>query len=534
MDETIFDKNKLNLVSQVKERVSRPVNVSVTQAMIESFGIREVDVSTDYGFETIELLAEFVHSKIHNEIRHSQSLKAVNNNKIWYSNDYFFVESKVFFKHFFVGTYHLLPIFLQIVSIVLFGFSLWTDREFNILQSTSVVLGVITAFVFTGGTVTVISKQISFFWNHKNEEMVLKGSIYLLKKGFRFLLLMDLLFLLIAVSFGLFALEMMILSSFYSLFIGSILLIAAPLYVIKKRNTITLSILIGTVVTVLFKNIFELHVYLCHLLGIFIAVVILIIGLLRYFKQKNILSKELFTTHEVSPSFMFYNNFIYFFYGTFFYFFIFLDRILAWSVLKNERFSYFIFFEKDYEIGMDLAILSYLLAAGFMEYCISRFTSLLDELQNKIGGVNFKEYNFVFKKVYQKNIRLLIMTFLFSFVVQMLMIFSSYGYRFQFDEQLNSMNIQICLIGSLGYFFLSWGVLNILYFFTLGYPKKAFESLLIGLGSNFLVGLLMSRLFSYHLSVVGLFVGSLIFMIYSTNQILKYFKSMDYYYYAAY
>lgn len=529
-----LEKNLLTLTKQVKERVNKPVNVSVTQAIIESFGIRQVDVLDDFGIDTIEMLAKQVHESIINQNKKEKKHSFSKKNEMVFSSDYFVVKLKVFVTQYFVGTFHLLPIFIQILSIILFGYSLWTAKEFNILQSTSVVVGVITSFVFTGGIVSVISKQISFYWNHKNDEMVFNTTVYFIKRGLQFLFIINILILIFSFLLGFFSFEMMLLSTVYSLSIGTILLFIAPLHVVKRRWAITCAIVSGSTISLFLRFFTALHVYVTHFIGMFVVILFLVITLIIYFKGKNQSFSGFLNSKNVSSSFMVYNNYVYFFYGSFFYLYIFLDRILAWSVLKNERFSYFIFFEKDYEIGMDLAILSYIFSAGVLEYSIGKFTLQLDNLQNKVTLENYKEYNQLFIKDYWKNIVLLIATGIGSFLIQFIMVYSSYGYTFQFDEQLNSLNIEICIIGSIGYFFLSWAVLNVLYFFTLGQPKIALNSLLISFFCNLLIGLLLSRLFFYHYSVYGFMIGSLVFMLITTKKVLRFFNSMDYHYYAAY
>ena len=49
------------LVVAVKERNGKPVNVYVVAATIESFGIRDVDVKEDYGFDDIFQLSKYIY-----------------------------------------------------------------------------------------------------------------------------------------------------------------------------------------------------------------------------------------------------------------------------------------------------------------------------------------------------------------------------------------------------------------------------------------------------------------------------------------
>ena len=52
------------LITNVRERNGKPVNVYVVYATIESFGVREVDVKEDYGFNSIEHLSRYIFNKL--------------------------------------------------------------------------------------------------------------------------------------------------------------------------------------------------------------------------------------------------------------------------------------------------------------------------------------------------------------------------------------------------------------------------------------------------------------------------------------
>lgn len=52
------------LIVAVKERNGKPINVNVVAASIESFGIRDVDVKDDYGFDDIFDLSRYIYIKV--------------------------------------------------------------------------------------------------------------------------------------------------------------------------------------------------------------------------------------------------------------------------------------------------------------------------------------------------------------------------------------------------------------------------------------------------------------------------------------
>lgn len=516
------------LAFQVQEKIGKPLGINVVQAIIESFGIREIDVKEDYDVISMQELAKIVYEKL---LIRTQNHITVSDNGLNYKIT--FQDFKVFLKSFFIGIFYVFPIFFQVLCVVLFGYSLWVNSKFNILQSTSVVLGVITSLIVTGGIITVISKQISFFWNYKNFKMLFQYSVYLVYYGIKVLVIFNMLLILASVLLGFFSFEMAVISTAYSILIGAVLLLIAPLYVYKQRNHISLSIIAGSILSLVLKFYTVIPVYFTHWIGIFSVMVLLSLFLINYFKKHNVLNWD-FSFNEIKKEFLIYHNYTYFFYGSLFFLFVFLDRIIAWSAQEKHRFSYFIFFEKDYEIGMDIALLTYLLVAGVFEYSVTDFAKQMDLLQSKIRLNQIENYGKIFFKRYYRNVFLLFFTSILAFLIQIFLLFSKYGYNAYFEEKLNLINIRVCIIGSLGYFFFSWAILNVLYFFTLGQPLKSLKGLLIALLVNLVLGLFFSRFFSYDLSVVGFLLGSIVFMIYSTIQLKIFFKKLDYYYYAAF
>lgn len=129
---------------------------------------------------------------------------------------------------------------------------------------------------------------------------------------------------------------------------------------------------------------------------------------------------------------------------------------------------------------------------------------------------------------------MLIATGLAIFVLVYFMMFASWGYSGQFHERLSGVSVTVCYIGGLGYLFLGWGMLNSLYLFTLGQPDSPLRAIVLCCILNFGVGFMLSRFVSYEYSVVGLLVAGMVFMAMTLRAVSKFYKNLDYYYYAAY
>ena len=121
-----------------------------------------------------------------------------------------------------------------------------------------------------------------------------------------------------------------------------------------------------------------------------------------------------------------------------------------------------------------------------------------------------------------------------SAVLLYLVITQPWGYKAGFDQQLSSLSLWVCAIGGLGYFFLTLGMLNVLYLYTLNQHKQPVLLIAAATLLNLLIGVLLSRWISYEYAVIGMFVGSLLFAIFTTVVTRRFFNKLDYYYYAAY
>ncbi|QYS91502.1 hypothetical protein JJC04_01415 [Flavobacterium covae] len=109
MEEGVKSDKVEQLVFLVQKRVGKPMSVNVTQAIIESFGIREIDVQNDYGFPSIANLSKVVYSKILE--RYSDKVQVEKNDIL--SIKLTKEDIKDFFKDYLIGIFYVFPIFFK-------------------------------------------------------------------------------------------------------------------------------------------------------------------------------------------------------------------------------------------------------------------------------------------------------------------------------------------------------------------------------------------------------------------------------------
>jgi len=73
-----------------------------------------------------------------------------------------------------------------------------------------------------------------------------------------------------------------------------------------------------------------------------------------------------------------------------------------------------------------------------------------------------------------------------------------------------------------------------LYLFTLGQAMKPLKAIIYACLLNIFLGFVLSRFLAYEYSVIGMLCGAALFVALTLRANIKFFKNLDYYYYAAY
>jgi hypothetical protein len=308
-----------NLINSIKEKIGKPVSNRVVAATIESLGIRDKDTMNDFGMVSIRALADFIFKKIISapdyftiQNKKERELGNATETKIFQASDYLMIKAKIFAKYYPMGILHLLPIFVQIIAIILFGYSLWTYVGFNHMQSTAVVLGVIVGLISTGGFVQVIGRQASFYWNYEDYTMTRKTIDYLVLMGAKSIFFVLTVIFFTNFFFHVYPMKLLFVLFTYAFMVGMLLLVIAPLHTVKQRWFISIAIFLATTIAILLERFTTISIYLTHWIGIAIAILSSKIYLYCFFKNK-IDKRQVDCNMEVKTPVMLYQNYHYFF-----------------------------------------------------------------------------------------------------------------------------------------------------------------------------------------------------------------------------
>jgi O-antigen/teichoic acid export membrane protein len=110
---------------------------------------------------------------------------------------------------------------------------------------------------------------------------------------------------------------------------------------------------------------------------------------------------------------------------------------------------------------------------------------------------------------------------------------SLFIFYFHKNSIFNIKATEVAVIGLVGYFIFTVGLINSMILFSLARPLLVLKSMSLGLVLNLVIGYILSHSLSLHYAVWGFVIGASIFAFYSTKQVLSMLSQPDYAYYSS-
>lgn len=523
-----------SLADKVYELIRNPLSTWAVAATIESLGIRDVDAQTDYGFDSVFDLADAIYASVKKRAREESGDSEREKVKLGSGSESIFM----FLRHYSKGMLFSIPMLSQIAAILIFEYALWAWFEFNVAQATMVAMGTIAAFIVTGGFIQVFGRLISKYIGEENYYLTWKAVKSILTLAIPSVLGVGLLFLLINLLLPFYPQLMILIAFVYYLFISGMLLSSAILFASEQRAIIIIAVLLGTGMVIIGMEVLDLGIYLSQWIGILSVTAILWIYIYFYFQFKiREFRQQLFKQSLPGAEVSYFNSYRYFIYGFCYFSFLFVDRVMAWSAGVPPP-PYLIWFNTPYELGMDWALITLVLTVAVLEFSIQLFSKRLIPAQKKAPISRLKFFNRYFNRFYFLQVVLFLIVSVVSILVTYYGVLSLRVFENEIPEIkdffANPITFKVFWMGSIGYVFLIFGLMNSLFFFTMNRPEFVVYSIIPALVMNFVVGYLSSRLIGFEYATIGLISGSVVFALISGITAFRFFKHLDYFYYSAY
>lgn len=530
------------LADRVYGEIGMPLSQYAVAAKLESMGFQDRYVELETPYNSVFELAVDVYQVLIKRLQHqvlNGDLSSYQSVTDRLSAGGILVGIWSFIRDYSLGLLFMAPLVSQILAIIFTSYALWAWLYFNIFQASVIAFGTILAFIATGGLTLSASREISRYVASNNYNLGYKiVKRYLLMGTVALLLLAALIYAINLITLF-FPQQGMLISLVYMVVIGFWILSSVITYALKIYHWILLSVLAGTVFVITGMEYLHIGIYLSHWIGIGISSLIMSgYGIIFFYSQSGEKEEQIFQEQKLPPfEVLYYTNYQYFLYGTAYFAFLFLDRILAWSA-NNTNQPYIIWFDTAYELGMDWALIGFMLVTASLEYSIRKFSKIILPLQKQANPLFPESFNKYFQRFYWRQVILLIVIGCIAIVANYYLVSSLQYYEAQYqvvnDFFVSDIVFKVFWLASVGYLATSFGLLNSLFFFTLGKPGPVLQGIGGAIMANIIVGYLCSRLISYEYATIGLIAGGFAFASITGFHIIKFFKKLDYNYYSSY
>lgn len=515
------------LLADIQERRVQPEDSYEIAAMLESMGWNDNRASNAFGVENIFELAEqlWAMSKSNIIFTPFAKLEKLSWKKVIHLT----------ISNFLRGTIFALPMAVSVFAMITLRFSLWSYENLSVEMATSIAIGTILSFVTVGGFTQAIARRGFFYIMQGYYGMARRVTFYFITLGTIACLVISGMIIFVNTLINLFPTHMILLIILYYFFLNTIWLAVTVMYILKKEIVFTGLIIVGIIIVYILFVIVGINIIVSQLISL-LLVSFISIGLAVYFFN----SAEKREEKGIEPklpkmSVTIFNTLPYFVYGVLYFTFLFMDRILAWSV-DNAFLPYFIWFRGDYELGLDFSLLVLIIPMGVIEVVLYKLMNNIQLSQQRFFGQDINKMN---NKYIWEYLNRVIFMFIVALVSAVAVYYSLSIFLNIFNAEMgaiiyeNELTHFVFIMSLIAYVFLSIALTNAVTLFSLSQPEKVIKAIVPALMANLVVGFVLSRWIGYEFAVIGLLVGSIVFVILSSYQVFTVLKKLDYYMYAA-
>jgi|GEM_PF-1071858 len=503
------------LITQVETVSPKLVDCWQATAIVESLGYTDRIIKAEFDFDHALAMGEYIYQQNSNtdNLNSPLATKAKTNPETTITAEiYAFVQQ---FSRSFVYAIPLISL-LALSNVEASDTQKFISPQLAALFTIATLASLITS----GGFVQAIARRGEFYLGLALSRQARQACISLLGWG----MLTSFILAVLSLWFG-----------FYrSLFPDNYLIIGAGYYLVLSLLWMLLSMLSllsvwGTPLALIGLTILYWLVRLgagmaaleAQMIAIFIILVVLSIAIAILFGKREDSNAGEGNVPLPSLSATVYLLAPFFAYGIVYFCFIFADRLVAgWAVDTASGLIFAI--DSAYQRGMDLALLNFLLAVPLSEYLAYK---LINYWYKQAQVVSYENTAILSKQLKQRYWVLIGVILLFFALLVTFTIGIPTPQPWAID------NIILSWLGCLGYLLLVLGLLNAVILFSLNLAKSAIASLFPGLITNLLVGYICANAIAPEWAVLGLVIGSTVFLILSRRQVLDAINNPDYAYY---
>lgn len=524
------DKLLLKLSGKILEASGQPKDYFEVAAVLEAMGYSDQRVKNEFGYANV---FEISHDLFNYLIENKQY--NFNNSKRSFDNSNYKLRNVI--SDIIRGMLSICPLLILMFSVFLINFSLWSfmDKSISSIErATSIAFATILSMIVSGGFTQAFLRKGYMFLEQNCYKSIWKEYIQYFKLGLITALAIAAVISILNIFTGIYKWENIIIFDLYFIFLTMIWISVSVTSLIKGEFIFVFNLIISTGLVYYFKEFAGLNIVFSQVLAMIFFIIINIVVLKTIFYFQMVTKKGKDSGNDYKPKLLMslYLLAPYFSYGLLYYSLIFMDRLLAWTANAGIILEPVMRMKGDYDLGMNWAILTILIPAVFVEVFVKLFINDVMKAKKKFNIIRQTEFQ-------RKSIkRFLIYTVVF-FILCVLGALASVGiintvvnyYNIELSPYYSQLSTLVFVTSIIGYIFLIAGMLNNIYLSYFSQGRMIVKLLLVSLGTNFIVGFLLSRICGYYFAVFGFLAGAIIFFILSQRYAYKILKSLDYYFY---
>jgi len=532
-----------DLLEQIVKQRVQPEDKYEIAAILESIGWNDSRVAKSFGSEDVFGLAESFWDAIQNKVAASTY---VPEKKLTV-----FSASIEVIRNFLRGLIFALPMAISVLSMLTLRFSLWSYENLSTELATSIAIGIILSFVVIGGFTQAIARRGFFYLSQGFYNMGRRITFTFVRIGFIFCALISAIILLVNLFVEVFPVHMVLIIVFYFFSLSAIWLSVTVMYILRKELVFTGLITFGIFIVWLLVRLYGIYnIILYQIIALNVVAIIGVLMVFYFFKAAERKMEKGISPSLPRMSITLYSILPYFTYGFLYFAFLYVDRVIGWSTNDSGFMPYIIWFRGPYELGLDFAILMLMIPMGVIEVVLGSFMlRIINEQENYLGSkTHVMNENFLHS--YRKSLGIVSVISVFcAILIYFLVKFLDINYQSFLKLNLlgNRDTHFVFICGLIAYAILSVALMNAIILFSLSQPEIVNKAVSKAIIVNIVVGFLLSRWMSwfignyravntgisgYCFSVIGLVIGSIVFVYFTSKSVVKVIKNLDYYIYS--
>jgi hypothetical protein len=514
------------LLDEVLERHMQPEDRYEIAAILESLGWNDQRALETFGSESIFELASDLWERSQSKVLYTPFSKVQKMGAAQLTME--------LVRNFLRGLIFAIPMAISVVAMLTLKFSLWSYENLRVDYATGIAIGTILSFITVGGFTQAIARRGFFYIIQGYYNMARRVTFYLIGLGFVLCLLLCALLFLFNLVVNMFPVVIIGIIILYFFFLNSIWLSVTVMYILKKELAFTGLILVGIGIVFVLFELIGLDIIVSQVIALLIVTTISMVLVFYFFREAERKAERGIAPKLPKLSVMMYSTLPYFVYGILYFAFLFVDRVMAWST-NDIYMPYIIWFRGEYELGLDFALLVLMLPMGFSEVVLTKLMMDIEVSQKSYLGEQIDTMNRRFLRMYLNRL------WMISGIAAVcgLALYGLLWLVFRDSESIGLMLFEVqtthlvFVLSLIAYVFVAVALMNAVIMFSLSQPKFVIQSIWPAFVTNIAAGFLLSRWFGYEYAVVGLLLGSIVFMVLSIRKVIRMLSNLDYYLYAA-